>query len=203
MAWPHLAGMIKVVVTYGFDGKPAINVHFVLQDTPVTPVPDADLLAVANVFHDGLDGLWDPEMGDQWTVDNITATDWSDIDGAQIAADQAFPITGTEVSEEVPASVCLVVSHRTDHTGRSRRGRTYLAGLTEGNVGGNNVDAGAVTAAEDYFDAIDTNLAFVNMAHVVYSLYSGGAERVTPLATPITSRIINSRVDTQRRRLPV
>lgn len=202
MAWPHLAGMIKVVITYGFDGKPAINVHFVLERTPSTPVDDGVLLAAANSFHSALDTYWEPEMGSEWQVDNITATDWSDIDGSQITTDEALPIVGTEVSEEIPASVALVVSHRTDYTGRSRRGRTYLPGLTEGNVGGNGVDAGAVTAAATYMESVDTLLASEDLDMVVYSLWSQGVERVTPLPTLITSRIINSRVDTQRRRLP-
>lgn len=202
MAFPFLNGVIRVVLTFGFDGEPSINVHFVLLRTPVSPIPAATLLSVANVFRNSLDVFWKPEMGDLWQLDNVTSTDWSDEDGEQIATDAALPVVGTEVSEEVPASVCLVVSHRTDRTGRSRRGRTYLPGLTEGNVGGNVVDAGAVTAAANYFADLDTDLDALSADLVVYSLVTGGADRVTPVATIVTSRIINTRVDTQRRRLP-
>lgn len=202
MAWPFLGGIIKIVVTYGFDGKPAVNIHFVLQRTPESPVPDAALEDAADAIHAGYAAQWDEEMGTNWDITNVTALDYSREDGSEIQTSGALPIVGLEVSEEVPASVALVVSHRTDRTGRSRRGRTYLAGLTEGNVGGNSVDAGATTAAGDLFAAIALNLDGVDMDHVVYSLVSGGENRITPEATLVTSHVINERVDTQRRRLP-
>lgn len=203
MAWPFLNGVIKVVVTFGFDGVPSVNVHFVLLRTPSSPVPEASLEAVADAFWSAYDTEWKSIMGDQWDIDNITATDWSLDDGQQIQTSEALPITGVAAVEEVPASISLVVSHRTNHTGRSRRGRTFLPGFTEGNIGGNGVDGNGVTAAGDLFDAIDTALGVISTDHIVYSLVDGGAPRSVPLATLVTSRIINSRVDTQRRRLPV
>lgn len=202
MAWPFLDGMIKVVVTYGFDGVPSINVHFVLQRTPESPIPDAELRSAANAFHVGYAQEWKHMMGEDWSIDNITGLDFSQEDGAQIQTNLTLPIDGSEITPEIPASVALVVSHRTDRTGRSRRGRTYLAGLTEGSTDGNTVDATAITRAGDCFDDIDTNLDSIDMDHVVYSLYSEGVARAVPIATLITNRIINNRVDTQRRRLP-
>lgn len=202
MAWPHLNGVIKVVVTYGFDGKPSINVHFVLMQAPTTPIAASALQAAVDAFFPALDTEWKPFMGDQWTVDGIVATDWSIPNGNQVARVTGLPITGTNISEEVPASVAIVASHRTDKTGRSFRGRTYLPGLTEGNVGGNNVDGLLITGVNDYFDAVTTQLGLVGADLVVYSLYSGGVPRVAPEATLITHRVVNGRVDTQRLRLP-
>lgn len=202
MAWPYLDGMIKIVVTYGYDGVPSINVHFVLERTPSSPIDSAVLLTAANAMHSAMAAEWKNQMGDEWEVTNVTAQDWTDIDGEQIPTDEILPIVGSEVTPSIPASVALVVSHRTDHTGRSRRGRTYLPGLTEGNVDFNTVDALGLADAADTFTHFDTVINAADMDHVVYSLYSGGQARVTPLPTIITSRIINNRVDSQRRRLP-
>lgn len=202
MAWPYLMGIIKIVVTYGFNGTPSINVHFVLQRAPASPISSGDLVTAANTMHAALSAEWKNQMGDEWTIDNITAQDWTVEDGEQIPTNQTLPINGSEVAPAIPASVALVVSHRTDHTGRSRRGRTYLPGLTEGNVDFNTVDALGIADAIDTFTAWDSNLDAQELDHVVYSLYSAGVERVTPLATLVTSRIVNDRVDTQRRRLP-
>ena len=203
MAWPHLDGIIKVVVTYGYNGTPSVNVHFILQRTPVSPIPAAVLLLAANTMRNAIGAEWIPEMALNWEVSNVTAQDWSLPDGDQIQSTGVLPLTGTDAGTAIPASVALVVSHRTDHTGRSRRGRTYLAGLNEGNVSFNDANAESVTAAAEFFSVLDSTLDLEDMDHVVYSLYSDGAPRVTPLATLVTSRIVNNRVDTQRRRLPV
>lgn len=202
MAWPYLAGMVKIVVTYGYNGTPSINVHFVLEREPSSPVPPAVLLAAANSFQDAYANEWKNQMGDEWAINNIVAQDWSLPDGQQIQTSLQLPIDGSEIGLAIPASVALVVSHRTDRTGRSRRGRTYLPGLTEGNTAFNTADADAVIEAADTFDVLDTNLDLQDLDHVVYSLYSGGVAREVPVATVVTNRIVNNRVDTQRRRLP-
>lgn len=202
MAWPFLNGTIKLRVTFGFDGVPSVNIHFVLERTPSSPIDAATLLLAANDVWTAYNTDWKDMMGDQWTIDNITATDHSLADGQQIQTSSALPIVGTGASEEVPASVCIVASHRTDHTGRSRRGRTYLPGLTEGNVGGNDIDGLMATAVGDLFTTLHSELDANDLDHVVYSLYQAGAARTTPLATLITSLIVDTRVDTQRRRLP-
>lgn len=202
MAWPHLPGVLKVVVTFGFEGKPSVNVHFIKLDSPTTPISLSRLLEMASIFKNALDVEWKPFMGSEWTVDKITATDWSLENGQQFEQVTGLPITGVAATEEVPASVAVVASHRTVHTGRSFRGRTYMMGLVEGNVGGNNVDGLLMTGIADYFTALDTAFIATGAKLAVYSLYSDGVPRVTPVATPVTSLIINSRVDTQRKRLP-
>jgi hypothetical protein len=202
MPWPHLDGIVKVAVTYGFDGKPSVNIHFILLDPAGVGVSQATLEIIGDIFFDALSAEWIPFMGDAWTIDEIVATDWTQESGGQFEHVTGLPLTGTEVAEETPASVTLVASHRTAKTGRSFRGRTYLPGLTEQNVGGNTVDSALQTAVGDYFDALATALAVTDTELVVYSLYSEGTARTTPVATPITSQIVNLRVDTQRRRLP-
>lgn len=202
MAWPHLDGIVKVVVTYGFEGKPSVNVHFVLLSPASSPISQAALESMTDVFFDALDAEWKAFMGDQWTIDEIVATDWTLPNGGQFEHVVGLPITGTDIDEEVPASVAIVASHRTAKTGRSFRGRSYMAGLTEGHVGGNNVDGALQTAVGDYFDAIALDLDALGAELVVYSLYAEGEKRITPEATPVTSQIVNSRVDTQRKRLP-
>lgn len=202
MPWPHLSGVMKVVVTFGFDGQPSVNVHFVLLDTPQSPIGLPTLQAAAGIFQTALDTEWKAFMGDQWTIDDIIATDWSLENGQQFQQVVGLPITGTELNEEVPASVAIVGSHRTAKTGRSFRGRTYMMGLTEANVGGNNVDGIMQTGVGDYFAALETAFTAANSKLVVYSLYTAGLPRAIPVATPVTSTVVNSRVDTQRRRLP-
>lgn len=202
MAWPFLAGMIKVVVTYGFEGKPSVNVHFVLQDTPATPVPDATLLVVANVFREKWSDDWVTRAGDDWTVENVTALDYSRDGGNEIQTTGALPLTGVLAVNSVPSSNATVVSQRTDRTGRSFRGRNYIPGLNVSSVTNNELNADLVTDLSTMYTAVRSSLSGLNMSHVVYSLYASGTQRITPEPTTITGTIVNTRVDTQRRRLP-
>lgn len=202
MAWPHLGGIIKVRITYGFNGKPAVNVHFVLQRTPATPVPTEQLEEAADAFHAAWNTSWKTRAHEDWSVDSIVATDWSDIDGGAVGSTLSMPIDGVAtVGDPTPASVSLVGSHRTGLTGKSRRGRNYIAGLAQAEVDGNTASQGIVTDVATLYTGLATNLDAVDMDLVVYSLKAGGTERVTPLATLVTATIVNTLVDTQRRRL--
>jgi len=202
MAWPWLDGMIKVVVTYGFDGQPSVNVHFVLQDTPVSPVPDAALLSVADAAWTAWDDNWKTRASDEWNVDDIVAYDWSREGGNVIQTDSALPILGGNVTAPVPANCAVVVSQRTNRTGRNYRGRNYVPGLATSTVTGNEVNADLMTDLSLIYSDFRTALGVLGMQQVVYSLFYEGEKRVTPEPTPISGTIVDSRVDTQRRRLP-
>ena len=138
---------------------------------------------------------------DVW-VSGVEAIDWTLAGGLSKQTTRTLPINGLTSGDAVPNNVALVTSHRSNYTGRSNRGRTYLGGFGEGAVAANQVQSVVVNAMMDFWDELDANLLAENMSHVIYSLYTNGAPRVTPVARVITSRLINSRVDTQRRRLP-
>jgi len=113
------------------------------------------------------------------------------------------PEAGTYAGEVEASQVAAVVSFRTGLAGRSHRGRNYLAGINSGAVTGNVIaTADAAGYVADYValaDAIETVTGF---KHVVCSFYTAKFPRATALTTPITQYICNTRVDTQRRRLP-
>lgn len=202
MAWPNLAGIIKIKMTYGFDGKPSVNVHFVLQRSPASPIPTAVLTAAAGAFNNAWSAQWDTRAHEDWSLDAISATDWSLPDGEEVAHENGLPLLGLgAVGDACPASVALVVSHRTGRIGRSRRGRNYIPGLAQAEVDGNDSSEGIVTDLAAMYANAEAGLAAQNLDLVVYSLYSGGVARTTPVATLVTSHIINSAIDTQRRRL--
>lgn len=202
MAWPNLSGIIKVRMTYGFDGKPSVNVHFVLQRTPASPIPTAVLNSAAAAFYNAWSAQWDTRAHEDWSLDEVTATDWSMADGEEISHANGLPLLGLgAVGDPCPASVALVVSHRTGKIGRSRRGRNYIPGLAQAEVDGNDSSEGIITDLAAMYTNAEAGLAAASLDLVVYSLYSGGIARVTPIATLVTSHIINSAIDTQRRRL--
>lgn len=202
MAWPHLSGIVKCVCTFEYGISRAVNVHYVSKRGGGSPISVADLEDVAEIFQDAIFTEFIAFIGNDWTLETVVATDWSAENGGQFDLDTGVPVAGTETTEEVPHSIALVASHRTAQTGRSFRGRSYQPGLTEGHIHGAYVDGATATALGDVYDYLRVELDLIGYDHVVYSLYSGGVARTTPVATPVTRTVVNLRVDTQRLRLP-
>jgi hypothetical protein len=99
------------------------------------------------------------------------------------------------------ANAAMCISLRTNFTGRSFRGRFYLGGIDATNQlnAQNFTTAGAAAFAgvmEDFIDA----LAAINQTLVVVSNYAAGVVRVVALATEIISVIVDTKIDSQRRR---
>lgn len=201
MAWPYLEDMIKVVVSINMFNKDTKNILYVKDETG-TGVTSAKLTAAANAVHAALFLDWRVFASTDVQVTGVEAIDWTVPGGMSKQTTGTMPFTGNNVGDAVSNNVCLVTSHRSNYTGRSNRGRTYLGGISEGAVTGNIVLAAVIDAMMDFWDYLDVTLDTETMRQVIYSLYSNGAPRVTPVPRIITSRQINSRVDTQRRRLP-
>jgi len=111
---------------------------------------------------------------------------------------------GAVTTPPLPANVTLAISHRTGLAGRSRRGRSYVVGLAEGDVVGDFVTAARVTTINTAFNALRAAGTFVaaGWQFVVLSRFSEGELLDDAVVTPITTSFcVDGRVDTQRRRL--
>lgn len=115
-----------------------------------------------------------------------------------------LPSSGTSASPGLPNNVALCVSFRTGNRGRSGRGRNYVMGLTEADVTTNIVGTGRVNNAVAAYQALIGAGTFVaGLQWVVVSRYINKVPRGAALVQPITTAlVVNSVVDSQRRRLP-
>lgn len=143
------------------------------------------------------------QRSNQITCIGAEARDLSVQDSFVVSVAAIPPIQGDLPNPVLPANVTLAISLRTPFAGRSFRGRTYWIGLAEASVQGDFVNpstAQAILAAvrqlvEDVPQPLNAQLAVV-------SRYHNGAPRGVGIATPVTSvTLVDSRVDTQRRRL--
>lgn len=179
---------------------------------------------MVNVYHFTRPSLgWDPDsLGDlgeallAWENDTAKAQRSQEItcigvECRDISVQNSFvvsvaaipPIAGTRGSPVLPANVTLAVSLRTPFAGRSFRGRTYWVGLSEGSVQGDfvipAVAQGILAAVRELMEEVPQPLG-AQLA--VVSRYANGAPRAIGVATPVTAvTLVDSRVDTQRRRL--
>lgn len=113
-----------------------------------------------------------------------------------------WPLAGTASGVALPSSVCICVTHRTEVGGRSFRGRSYMAGLTEGQVTGNAITSALATSFENAFAALRSLAVTNDFLYTVVSRFANNAPRVSGLGTAIVSSVVRDvNVDTQRRRL--
>lgn len=199
MPEPRVNGLVRIVLNWQTVFGPAVNVMHVEDPgvgTTLTGIAQlfetaySDFILstatgasapVANYLHTGCDLL------------SIDAIDWSQIDGAagSVTPDPAIDGAG---SQPEPGQISIVISWKTGFSGRSKRGRTYLPGIsttaaTSGRINGTARD-NIRLAANELIQDLDT----AGIPLVIYSRKEPGS------FTPVTSAVVDDRFDTQRSR---
>jgi len=109
---------------------------------------------------------------------------------------------GGNTSPALPNNVSFAIKLSTGLTGRSFRGRKFMFGLTEADVGGNDAVGGSInawlTAWEDLFTAANGG----GFTPVVLSRVQGGVTLPNAIGAPIlNATIADTKVDTRRSRM--
>lgn len=199
MAFIRLPGGFRIALEYQIFGKIVVNVY---HGTTTDPITSIKLFSIADLFEAWFDTSLASAVSADIKLAQITVLNLDEENGEKVTNVLVPANPGTRAGAAMPNNVALVASFATAKTGRSFRGRSYIAGLSEDDVGGVGVDtvfaAGIVTA----FLALITDMAVDDEQLVVASFQSGGVPREVGVATPVDSVSCNLRVDTQRRRLP-
>lgn len=135
-------------------------------------------------------------MGNLCSNTVLTEVQLTDIGAAGGAtASYGTSLAGGSSASPLPPQNCMVLSWKTGRAGRSYRGRTYLPGIGEDKVDGGGTIVGTFSnglrlAAQQVLE----DLATAGYPLIVLS-------RTLSLGTAVTSVAVDSRIDTQRRRL--
>lgn len=114
-----------------------------------------------------------------------------------------LPAPGTKVTEQLPNNVTLSVKWTTPFRGRSFRGRTYHLGLCEDQVTNNLMHSDTLAVLDAAYGQLQIAMSGSGPGQLaVVSRFHNKAPRVAGIATPITGRILEPTIDSQRRRLP-
>jgi len=188
---------VEVVLKMTQQGVPVVNVWHVDLNSAVTV---ADLGVVGGTFDAWITSDLAALMSSTVSFDQLIVTDISVINGAQ---DIRVPTTSTGLAAGTPAAAnaAVVVSQRTGLTGRSFRGRTYLGGITQTvQTTSHEVTVGFAAAVLTSFNNLIALLNIAGYALSVLSKIALGVSRVAGLLTEITTIIVNTTIDSQRRR---
>jgi len=199
MSFVPLPNGVRVALEYSLNGELLFNIYHVTKPTPIVT---ADLTAIAQIFRDWWLNSGRNQFADNMSLLSLTATDISSEDSIQHVNTVSPPVTGLQPTDNERNSQAIVVSWRTARIGRSYRGRTYMAGTPSNGVTANNITVTRATNMVTDFGVLVTNLGVGGYALVVASYVENGVARTTAVGTPITSVQVNTRIDTQRRRLP-
>lgn len=199
---PPIANVLRARYVFSMGGVECNNVlHF---RSPIAPTQlEMQRLAAGLVSH--WKTFTKTQLGAHISLSYVEVTDLSPAPRATEIVGGAPANTGAIAADPLPNSVAIVISVQTAQRGRSYRGRIYICGLVETQVSGNYIDASLATALDTYYTqlvAYTPGGSSVAYELGVLSYYSGGAVRAVPIFTPATAVNIETRVDTQRRRLP-
>lgn len=199
MPFIPISNTMKVVLEYTLNGQLLVNVYHVQSPSPIVT---ADLTAIATVFA----GWWATNMRPNFTtaisLTRIVATDMSEEDGAQVVYVTGLPSAGTAGGASAPNNVACVTTLRTGFSGRSKRGRKYWGGFAASEVADNFISTTLGTAVLADMTSLDNAIDTAGFALVVSSLYHDHAPREEGENTIVSTFSMDTRVDTQRRRLP-
>lgn len=199
MAYIRLPLGIRIALEYEVYGKIVVNVYHVTTPDPIVTVK---LINIAEIF----EIWWTNELGAAFSEDialtSITALNLDEENGEKITLVVSPPVQGAVVSEAASNNIAIVASFATAKTGRSFRGRSYQAGIPLAGLTGNNITTLKAAAIVTAYSDLQALLNLANTEFVVASFQSGGVPRSVGVATEIDSIACNTRVDTQRRRLP-
>lgn len=188
---------IKIELNAIQNGIPVVNRFYVTQTGTVGSADLDDTIAAAlGLFND-----LRVRQHQSYVLQNITATDVSVENGTQTILPMVTNNTGQVLTAAATANAAICVSLRTNLTGRSFRGRFYVGGLpNELFLNAQNIlteaAAGFAAAFEDFIDALNA----IDKTLVVVSNYASGIVRIVALATEIISIIVDTKIDSQRRR---
>lgn len=191
---------VRVSLEFTLSGEICVNVFYLNKSTTVL---STDLTTIINTVKAWWTGGGKNYFHSSLSLSAIRTRDMTSQAG--LVEDYVYPVPEAGIVGGVcaPANVAVVVSHRTGLAGRSYRGRTYFAGIPEAAYTANYLDAtypaAFGTALQDLMDDMVTAGPYV---HSVASFYHLGSARGTAVITPVTYLQVDSRLDTQRRRLP-
>lgn len=198
MAFQTVPHGIETVFNAAQNGVPVVNVYWTVVGGTVT---DTDLETAADTFHSWWTAEVQAGLHTSYVLNSIVSTDKSLEGGHQVTRTYTSGNTGALTGAAAAANAALVLSWRTSRIGRSYRGRTYIGGLASASLhDAQHVNTADATAFATAATALIAAIALAGQKLVVVSRYLEKALRVVALTTEIVAVIVDTVVDSQRRR---
>lgn len=189
---------IELRVIAAQNGVPVVNVYHLKTSGAVTL---ANLEAAAETYADWYETLGRGYFHSSYVLQSIVATDISVSNGMQYTWSEFSTPAGAITSAPAAANAAAVISWRTPFIGRSYRGRTYIGGLANAEL----VDAQHLQSSTASGMAVDWGVlqdawTTAGLVLSVLSKVAAGVLRIHGILTEVTAIVVDTKVDSQRRR---
>jgi hypothetical protein len=203
-ALPAVQNVFRVAINGSLGGVPYANVIHTVYATGTAAQVDAQAMAdgVRNAFKT----QFLPQLGTPFILGSVVAQDLTSATAPVAIASGSDP--GTAGAAVYPNNVAMCVSLRVNRRYKGGKGRMYLGGFLSGNQADSSHWAGSLlTTMTTRFGAFMTAVNAITSTnnastHMVIVHYVKDKVRLpVPLVDQVTGFNIDSRIDTQRRRL--
>lgn len=201
MAFVPVENVAEVAIRYEWAGSPAANTLHFYKD-------EGWNASFLQTLCENLAVWWTgniaPLVSDTVTIREIYAYDLTTSTASAYSYIPLVPQQGTGLSPSLPSNVTWTVSFRTEKRGRAYRGRNYVVGLTESQVVQNTVVESTVAGYLEAYTNLLSPTVITNAAQwTTVHRYVGKVPLAMGTNELVTTVIAtDSRVDTQKRRLP-
>jgi hypothetical protein len=196
-------GVARCVVRGTANGQSCVNVFHVRNGVSAHTASSIQSLAVQIAALYGTH--FRPLLNNVWSGDEVTCTDLTSQFGETGVA--SLPGAGAVTGSTVPQSVACCISWRIGRHYRGGHPRTYLgppgSAALENNVSFTSTYVSSVSAAAGNFRSGVNTLVIDGQAQTLVSVHrtQNLAQLNPPQTSNITAGVVDSRIDTMRRRL--
>lgn len=213
MAFIPALNTAQVKIWQRLHGQTVINQIYVSNTTAWGA---ADLTALCELVIAWWNASLADELHSDMSLQKVSARDMTTEEAAGVEL-AAPPLSGGNLNSGggLPGNVALAIKFITGLTGPNRRGRLFLAGMSEESQNGNTITDAVRDQIVADFGELRALLVGAGYEHVVASFYNGThlvtypsgevkkrpTARATALLTPIETYTADTNLDSQRRRL--
>jgi hypothetical protein len=199
MANQPVPNTVQVDVLFLLFGQRVENVYHVRWDGGVDAAALAD---TRDAFATWVAEEWMPPLSLNCQFIGLEVKNLSIEDGTMLAYTPPTTVTGSVDYMAEPGNVSFSISLRTGQSGRSYRGRKFVAGMPGNARTGNQVNSGFATAMVAALEELRNLLISINAVLVVVSRIQDTIELLVPITSEVLSvTIADYDIDSQRRRL--
>jgi len=201
MAFVPASNVLQVEIRGEYFGQEIENTLYFQCSSAIN---GTNVAAIFDFIEDEFLPDWLTGMASTVAIDELYGTDLTSASSPTYTRTFSPALNGTESGAAgQPGSIATCISFRTQNRGRSARGRNYVAGVTENNVSGNNLDLGWINGLVAAYELLLGGGSFpVAWQWVVLSRFLLGAPRIAGLVQEIVD-VLSTDVtaDSQRGRL--
>ena len=199
MAFVPALNTAKVVLEYTWSSQAVVQTFWMQYSASPSA---ADLQTIADHFRNNFNASMVTSQATSISLVRVTATRQDNANDIQAVSTPASPVPGTGSGDSVPLNAAWVFSYRTALRGRSYRGRGYQPGLLNSILTSPGIGNSAILTAiaANYVQWLITSVP-AGWTWVVASHFHNKAPRASAVLTPIISVVVDTLLDSQRRRL--